>query len=162
MATKATTTPKKEVIKKEPKKRTTTSKMKSQVKKKTKIVKNDEFIYIYCIKRDDVIMYVGSTNDAERRLQEHSSELAKGTHSNKTLSKAYLEDNNFTYEILYKIPNESTLTRWFLEMVAISYHTPKCNKCVLQQGRMRMVMSKMPKDLAEQVIKVILEYYKVK
>ncbi|MEG1009090.1 MAG: GIY-YIG nuclease family protein [Clostridia bacterium] len=142
---------------------TETSKIKKKIKKSSKVDKS-EFTYIYAIKREDKVMYVGSTEryDISTRFTEHQTDLTTKKHTNKKLSKEYEKDSNFTYEMLYKIPNDSSVLRWFLEMLAISYHQPKCNHCVIQSGRMRLSMSKVPSDLAKEIIDVILKYYQEK
>ena len=63
-------------------KRTETSKMKSKLKKSAKIEKNEKF-YVYSIWLEDKCVYVGSTNEIERRWKQHRECLMYNKHTNK-------------------------------------------------------------------------------
>ena len=43
---------------------------------------------------------IGSTNNLKKRMKDHFRELAKGTHGNSIMQRAYLKYNMFEYEIL--------------------------------------------------------------
>ncbi|NRY59861.1 GIY-YIG nuclease family protein [Clostridium beijerinckii] len=111
----------------------------------------------------DQCLYVGSSNDFERRWKQHRQALEKNKHTNKSLQKAYnfmIESGvgEFTYKILYKINNDNTLLKFFGEMLAISYWKPTSNKALVQQGRNRVVFQKCDKDIAEKLLGVICTY----
>lgn len=143
-------------------KRTETSKLKSKLKKTAKIVKNDKF-YIYGIFLQGETIYVGSTNDIERRWKEHKENLLYNKHSNKTLQKIYNETPIFEYRILMECPIDNDMLKFFCEFLWNSIISPRSNKCILMQGRKTIILPRLKdKELAQLIIDTINTYYKQK
>ena len=143
-------------------KRTETSKMKSKLKKSAKIEKNEKF-YVYSIWLEDKCVYVGSTNEIERRYKEHRESLMYNKHTNKTLQKIYNENPRFTYKIEMECPVDNDLLKFFCEFLINSILTPKSNKCVLISGRKMICLPRIKdKELAQLIIDTINNYYKEK
>lgn len=141
-------------------KRTETSKLRSKLKKSAKIEKNEKF-YVYSIWLEDTCVYVGSTNDIERRWRQHKEDLMYGRHTNKTLQKIYNDSPRFTYKIEMECPVDNDLLKFFCEFIFNSLRTPKSNKCVLQQGRKMICLPRLKdKNLAQLIINTINNYYK--
>ena len=68
-------------------------------------------IGIYCIKNKiNGKVYIGSSNNIERRFKRHKTELNTKRHSNKYLEKAYIKygEENFEFIIL-ELCNEEEL-----------------------------------------------------
>ena len=143
-------------------KRTETSKLKSKLKKTTKITKNEHF-YVYSIWLKDKCVYVGSTNDIERRWKEHKEDLMYNRHSNKSLQKIYNESPTFEYKVLMECPTDNDLLKFFCEFLWNSILSPKSNKCILQQGRKMIILPRIKdKELAQLLVDTIVTYYKGK
>ena len=114
-------------------------------------------INVYGIYKGAVCLYVGVTaRPWEVRCKEHKSALERGVHDNKTLQKEYLKcrDNGigFDYKILDSIDTDNTLLKFFYESLYISFKKPKCNKCVIEQGRNRIVLARCEPEIAEKLI----------
>lgn len=114
-------------------------------------------VSIYGIFDGDDCIYVGeTTRPYKQRCNEHKRALAKGEHSNKTLQKYYdaMEcKDNLRFEILSSIDTDNTLLKYFYESLYISLYKPKCNKCVLEQGkRNRVVLQRCEPDIAREII----------
>lgn len=143
-------------------KRTETSKLKAKLNKTAKIEKNEKF-YVYGIFLDGKAIYVGSTNDIDRRWEEHKKDLIYNKHSNKTLQKIYNDSPTFEYKILMECPIDNDLLKFFCELLWNSLLTPKSNKCVLMQGRKILVLPRLKdKELAQLIIDTINTYYNKK
>lgn len=142
--------------------RTETSKVKSKLRKTVKVIKNDKF-YIYGIYLKGICVYVGSTNDIDRRWKEHKENLLYDKHSNKSLQKIYNESPTFEYKVLMECPIDNDLLKFFCEFLWNSILTPKSNKCILQQGRKMICLPRIKdKELAQLLIDTINTYYKQK
>ena len=139
-------------------KRTETSKLKSKLKKTTKITKNEHF-YVYGIYQDGVCLYIGQTCDFDRRKEEHIKDLMYGRHENKSLQKYYTKKPQIEIRKLIEIPTSNTLLIFFVEGLMNSILKPKANKIVMMQGRMRIVLQRCDEELAKQIVKVIVDYY---
>ena len=117
-------------------------------------------IYIYAIYDNDICLYVGCTNDYDKRVRQHTKALTTGTHSNKSLQK-YINEKGYwkiDYRLLATYENDSTLIKYFAEALWNSKLNPKFAKVVIQQGRSRVVMSRCNKELAERLLEVLDEY----
>lgn len=122
--------------------------------------KTNEVSTIYMIKLGSKVIYVGSTSrPVEDRWTEHRKSLEKGKHSNKSLQKAYNDNSNFTYEVVAQIPTDNTLIKFFAECLVNSIYCPSTCKCIVAQGRMRIILKRCNKDLAQKLLDCILEYY---
>lgn len=109
--------------------------------------------YIYGIKQEGTgIIYIGSTDNYERRFKEHRRELKKGKHLNKTLQKYYNKNNDIEFKVLCKINTDNTLLKFFMESLYNSYYKPKTNKCVIMQGRNRVILQRCDKQIAKKLI----------
>lgn len=115
---------------------------------------------IYGIFIEDKCIYVGSTErDIEDRWKEHRKALEKGKHSNKTLQKKYdTYGDLFEYRIIKEIKSDNTLIKFFAESLVNSIYKPVCNKCIIAQGRMRVILQRTEPDLAERLLNVICNY----
>jgi hypothetical protein len=114
---------------------------------------------IYGIFDNDTLLYAGSTErNPDDRFAEHKRDLIKGKHCNKTLNKYYDNCNNkeFTYKVIYQVNTDNSLIKFFLEMLAISYLRPKCNKCCIKVGFAQLSLSRCDKDIAKRLIDVIV------
>ena len=111
-------------------------------------------IYGIFNKNTDVCIYVGSSErDVEIRAKEHLTALkSKAGHSNRTLQKEFDKDNNVEVRLISSLDTNNSLLRSFYEMLYISAMKPKCNKCVLQNGNNRIVMSRCDSDVADKLI----------
>lgn len=142
--------------------KTQTSKIKNKLKKATKVEKNQKF-YVYSIWLKDKCIYVGSTNDIERRWKEHKENLMYNKHSNKSLQKIYNETPTFEYKVLMECPIDNDLLKFFCEFLWNSILCPKSNKCVLMSGRKMICLPRIKdKELAQLLIDTINNYYKQK
>ena len=114
--------------------------------------------YIYGIFIGDKCIYIGSTDDIERRWKQHKKSLEKGKHTNLSLQKAYnkaIKDGlEFEYTVLKQLESESTLIKFMFEGLYNSLYKPSCAKIVISQGRNRIILSRCSKELAEKLIEV--------
>ncbi len=142
-------------------KRTETSKLKSKLKKTAVIDKNEKF-YVYGIYLNDKCIYIGSTNHIEQRWGQHKEDLLYHRHINKSLQKAYNETPQFEYKVLMEVPVDNDLLKFFCEFLWNSIIKPKCNKCILMQGRSRIILPRIKDEkLAQLLLDTITQYYKV-
>lgn len=114
---------------------------------------------IYGIFDNDTLLYAGSTErNPDDRFSEHKRDLIKAKHCNKTLQKYYNNCNNkdFTYKVIYQVNTDNSLIKFFLEMLAISYLRPKCNKCCIKVGFAQLSLARCDKDIAKRLIDVIV------
>lgn len=118
-------------------------------------------INIYGIYRlsDNVLLYLGvSSRGIEIRKHEHIKQLSKGKHSNKTLQKLFDECNgDVEVRLINSIATENTLLKFFYEALYNSMMKPLSNKCIISQGRNRIILQRTSQDIAEELIKVIDE-----
>ena len=112
---------------------------------------------VYSISYQNILLYIGSTNDFVRRKKEHLKKLKDGKHQ-KTLQKYINENvknlNDLKFEIIHKTQDDSKIRLFFAEMICILLYKPACNKAVFQIG-MRYVSLGKPKV---QFNKEILKY----
>lgn len=116
---------------------------------------------IYGIFIDNKCIYVGSTGriDIEDRWKEHKKALKKGKHSNKTLQKKYdTYGDLFEYRIIKEIKSDNTLIKFFAESLVNSIYKPTSNKCIIAQGRMRVILQRCDVGLANNLLDVICNY----
>lgn len=133
---------------------------KTTKKKTTKI--QEKMFYVYCICLNDEIVYIGSTNDFERRAKEHMKTLEKGSHTNKTLQKLYNSNKSgtWTMECLLQVPSDSQLLQFFSEFLVNSYYQPICNRCVLSKGRSMITLPRVQdKQFCKDILDFIGSYY---
>jgi hypothetical protein len=112
-------------------------------------------INVYGIFKDDACLYVGVTSRPwEVRCKEHSRDLEHNTHDNKTLQKEYLKCNGegITYRLVDSIDTDNTLLKFFYESLWISFLRPKTNKCIIEQGRNRVILQRCDADIAKKLI----------
>lgn len=115
--------------------------------------------YIYGIFKNEKNIYIGSTNNVEKRFKQHKQALEKGKHSNKTLQKKFDENNNIHFEVLCKLNTNNTLIKFVTECLVNSIHKPVCNKCIIQQGRNRVILQRLEHGQAKQLLNKIVEMY---
>ena len=116
---------------------------------------------IYGIFLKNKCLYIGSTDrNIEDRWKEHQKDLEKGKHTNSTLQKQYNENNNFEYRVLMQLPTDNTLIKFLTESLVNSIHKPSCCKCIIAQGRMRVILQRCEPKLAEKILDCIKEYFK--
>lgn len=139
-------------------KRSETSKLKSKLNKKVKIEKSNNF-YIYGIFQDGQCLYIGQTTNFERRKEEHIKELMYNKHENKSLQKYYNKKPQIEVKQLLEIPTTNTLIIFFIEGLMNSIFKPKANKIVMMQGRSRIVLQRVDENLANLLVKTVVEYY---
>jgi hypothetical protein len=113
--------------------------------------------YIYGIYDGDQCLYVGSTSrDIDTRIKEHFKELDKGKHINKSLQKRY--DNrtgDWTYKLIASIDTDNTTLKFFYECLYNSLEKPICNKCIIQQGRNRIILQRVTGNQAIELIETV-------
>lgn len=112
-------------------------------------------INIYGIYKDEVCLYIGETIRAwETRCKEHQHALEHGIHENKTLQKEYskCEGNGIEFKLLDTIDTDNTLLKFFYESLWISMMKPKCNKCVIMQGRNKVILQRCESEIAKKLI----------
>lgn len=117
--------------------------------------------YIYGIFHKGECLYIGSSFDYKKRWKQHKSALEKGKHTNKTLQK-YIDKigiNNIEFEVLWELNTDNTLIKFMFESLYNSLYKPKCNKCVIQQGRNKVILQRCNKDVAEKLIEDIKKLY---
>jgi len=85
---------------------------------------SDRLYFVYILTNwDDSVMYVGMTNDLQRRLYEHKNKLVKGFTCKYNISKlVYFES---TEDALAAIAREKEIKKWRRE---------KKNNLVMQQN----------------------------
>lgn len=142
---------------------TKTKALTKSLKKKTIIEKSNCF-HIYGIFLNDKCIYIGSTGraDVDERWKEHRTDLMYGRHSNRSLQKKYGEDKAFEFRLLSTIPMDSNLLQFFMEFLYNSLLTPTTNKCILQQGRKYVSLSRIKdKEFVKYLIKCIEDYFDI-
>lgn len=103
-----------------------------------------------------------SARGVETRKVEHIKQLSKGTHSNKTLQKLYDECNgNVEVRLIKSLKTENTLLKFFYEALYNSMMNPVANKCIISQGRNRIILQRTNKEIAGELIKVIDRVVKI-
>lgn len=122
--------------------------------------KSTGMFYIYGIFLKDKCLYIGSTEDTDKRWKQHSSTLSRQKHSNKSLQKQYDIDNNFEYKVIMQLPTDNTLIKFFVESLVNSIYKPSCCKAIIAQGRMRVILQRTEPKLAEKILECIKDYYK--
>ncbi|AEY66613.1 hypothetical protein [Clostridium sp. BNL1100] len=102
-------------------------------------------------------MYLGvSSRGVETRKVEHIKQLLKGNHSNKTLQNLYDECNGeVEVRLIKSLKTENTLLKFFYEALYNSMMNPVANKCIISQGRNRVILQRTDKAIAGELIKVI-------
>ena len=119
--------------------------------------------YIYGIfTKDKDCLYIGSTNNYIKRFKQHRDALNKGKHTNKTLQKEWdkyvcLSDEHdadyyLEFVVIRELETDNTLIKFMFESLYNSIYKPKCNKCIIQQGRNRVILQRCNKDIAEKLI----------
>lgn len=100
--------------------------------------------------------YIGSTENPTRRKKEHIQSLLNKKHSNKTLQKKFNECGGaIEFKVLYELKTDNTLIKFMLESLVNSVYKPKCNKCIIQQGRSKVILQRCDEDIAKELINVI-------
>lgn len=93
---------------------------------------------IYGIYYKDKLIYIGSSDNLDRRWKQHKTALEKGKHSNKALQKyfnTYVRDvNELGFRVIHKTLDASKIRLFFAEMICILNYRPTCNKAVFQIG----------------------------
>lgn len=127
--------------------------------------------YIYGIfnKDENYFEYIGSTGDFIKRKKQHIKALNSGKHTNKTLQKKWNEclclcdehdtEEYFEFVIIKELNTDNTLIKFFVESLYNSYYKPRCNKCIIQQGRNKIILQRCDKDLCRDIIETIKKYY---
>ena len=122
------------------------------------------FIYKIMLGKNKEIVYVGCTNNPDKRFSQHQSELINGKHSNKALQKKYTfaDDQELTFEIIIGIPSNSTTLKFFLECLAISYYGDRIvNRPHIQIGRMKCNLIPCDSALAKILLEDVAEFFDV-
>lgn len=115
--------------------------------------------YIYSIIQSGKIIYVGSTNDADKRFKQHKKALENGKHTNKTLQKKYDENNDIKFVVLYELNTDNTLIKFFVESLVNSVHKPIANRCIIAQGRNRVILQRLEIKQAKEILNKIVSMY---
>lgn len=97
-----------------------------------------EFDYgVYAIKHKGKLLYIGSTNDFERRVKEHLKKLEQEKHQKK-LQKYVNENvsdlNELEFELIHATIDDSKIRLFMAEMIMIFIYKPSCNNAVFQVG----------------------------
>ena len=115
--------------------------------------------YIYSIVQSEKIIYVGSTNDVDKRFKQHKKALEKGKHTNKTLQKKFNENNNIKFVVMYELKTDNTLIKFFVESLVNSVYKPVCNKCIIAQGKNRVILQRLEEGQAKEILNKIVGMY---
>ena len=110
----------------------------------------DNWEYIYAIKNNDKVLYIGSTNDTERRFKEHKAKM-----KNKRHSVAALNDmqDKVTMVELCMVANNSFI-RAIVEGCYNSIYKPK-NGNIFQSGIHVVSMARIHSDLARDILEIL-------
>lgn len=103
-----------------------------------KEIKEVEKIFgVYGIYFNNILLYVGSTDNFLRRKKEHQKKLLDGKHQ-KTLQKyfnTYINDiDKLEFKLIHATKDYSKIRLFISEMICILNMKPKCNKAVYQMG----------------------------
>ena len=86
-------------------------------------------IGVYSISFQGLLLYIGSTNDINRRLNEHRKALEQGKHSNKTLQN-WINKNTVTanlgFKVIHKTLDDCKFRLFMAEMICILMYKPAC------------------------------------
>lgn len=116
--------------------------------------------YIYGItdKNTDKVLYVGQSNNANRRKQEHFRDIKNKRHKIKQLNKYNVEDLEF--KVLMELKTNNSLVKAMAELVYIDLLHP-INKCLIQGFRAGTVTFARTgnKEFCTDIINLIKKYY---
>lgn len=105
--------------------------------------------------KDGRLAYIGSSNNINRRWNEHKSRLLKGTHSNKSL-QTYFINNDLTvddleFKILHETKTDDKLILFFTEMLHIDLYEPLFNKMYIRIGRANVSFPKLQQKINPEI-----------
>ena len=116
--------------------------------------------YIYAIieKETGKTLYVGQSNNAERRKQEHFRDIKNKKHKIKQLNNYAVEDLDF--KVLLELKTDNSLVKSIAELICIDLLKP-INKCLIQGFRAGTVTFARTenKEFCMDIINTIKKYY---
>jgi len=106
---------------------------------KKNVVKNvkNKVFGVYGICHDNKLLYIGSSNDFERRKKEHIKKLQENKHQKKF--QKYFNENvkdtsKLEFRVIHKTLDDSKIRLFFAEMICILIFKPICNNAVFRIG----------------------------
>lgn len=118
---------------------------------------------IYRLTIDSRISYVGCTQrPLDKRAKEHIAGLQSMTHKNIALKKRYAlsKDGIIKVEPVLQIPTDNKLVMYFCEALVNSYYQYDIvNDVVIAEGRGRIKLPRVERDLAYKLLTVIADWY---
>ena len=118
---------------------------------------------VYGIYLNGDLVYIGSTNNFNRRAKEHMNALISNKHSNKTLQRLYNSHSaeDWGMDSIFELPTGNALLQFFCEFLVNSATKPICNRCVIQKGKASIILPRVQEvDLCHQILGVIYKYYR--
>ena len=115
--------------------------------------------YIYSIRSlyDEEVLYVGSTNDFNKRKYQHLSKLERGLHESKTLQKVYdYLGGNVYFHCELKF-DDKVFPKRIVEFFYTSALKPRCNRTFnMSNGKkfdnMKLIDSELAKEIIEKIV----------
>ena len=115
--------------------------------------------YIYSIRSlvDDEVLYVGSTNDFNKRKNQHYSALDRQAHPSKTLQKVYNSLNGNVYMKSEFVFDDKVYPKRIVEYFYTSFLMPHCNRTFnMSNGKkfdnMKLIDSELAKEIIEKIV----------
>ncbi|WP_010249184.1 GIY-YIG nuclease family protein [Acetivibrio cellulolyticus] len=118
-----------------------------------------EFNYgVYSIKHKGKLLYIGSSNDFNRRVKEHLKKLESGKHKKKL--QKYVDENvrdlkDLEFELIHQTWDDSKIRLFFAEMICILHHKPICNNAVFQVGLKYISLGKPVVEFDKDILKYL-------
>ncbi|MBY6816452.1 GIY-YIG nuclease family protein [Clostridium botulinum] len=111
--------------------------------------------YIYGIFIGDKCLYVGQTKrNPNERFKEHKRDIKNKKHKIKSLNTYNVD--NLEFRVLFGLDTDNTLLLSIAECCYNSIYKPK-NRCILQQGRNKVILQRCNKDIAEKLLDCIYD-----
>ena len=93
-----------------------------------------KFYYIYILECSDSLLYIGITNDLERRLLEHKRGLNKNCFTYKRRPLRLIFNQEFN-DVIQAITFEKKIKKWSAKIIThnLMCHTPNKNRFIITQ-----------------------------
>jgi len=123
-----------------------------------KMNKTNKQFGVYGIYYNDNLLYIGSTDNFERRKKEHIKKLKSGKH-NKRLQK-YFDDNVgntdlLEFRMVHETLDSSKVRLFFAELICIYIMKPLCNRPVIQLGMKYLSLGNPIVNFDEEILKYL-------
>lgn len=121
--------------------------------KKTKLNKKT---WIYAIISSGEIKYIGCSHNVEQRFDSHRKNIIAKKHKVKDLNTVSID--NVEFKIMCEFDTDNSFATMMCESCMNSIYKPK-NRIIWQAGRNIVSFARIPKDLAEAILELVVKYY---